>query len=95
MAHVKNGAGDYLQLAHDSNLKRYFNLLQQIAPQQLPTPNHRLAFWIKVYMESHHSHTDTTAGGSSSAGSIDGLLTVAHQIVILGCNAQKIPETDW
>lgn len=49
IAHVKNGAVDYPQLAHDSNFKRYIHLLQQIAPQQLPTPNHRQAFWINVY----------------------------------------------
>ncbi|MEO6203654.1 MAG: DUF547 domain-containing protein [Nitrospirales bacterium] len=49
IAHVKNGVVDYPQLAHDSHFKHYLNLLQQIAPQQLPTPNHRLAFWINVY----------------------------------------------
>lgn len=49
MAHVKNGVVDYPQLAHDSHFSRYLTLLQHIAPQQLPTPNHRLAFWINVY----------------------------------------------
>lgn len=49
IAHVKNGVVDYPQLAHDSHFKRYLKRLQHIAPQQLPTPNHRLAFWINVY----------------------------------------------
>lgn len=49
LAHVKNGVVDYPQLAHDSHFNRYINLLEHIAPQQLPTPNHRLAFWINVY----------------------------------------------
>lgn len=49
MAHVKNGVVDYPQLSHDSHFTRYLHLLQHIAPQQLPTPNHRLAFWINAY----------------------------------------------
>ncbi|MCA9458582.1 MAG: DUF547 domain-containing protein [Nitrospira sp.] len=49
MAHVKNGVVDYPQLAHDPHLTRYLQLLQHIAPQQLSTPNHRLAFWINAY----------------------------------------------
>lgn len=47
--HVKDGLVDYPKLAEDSNFKAYVNLLYHIAPQQLPTPNHRLAFWINVY----------------------------------------------
>lgn len=49
IAHVKNGVVDYPSLAHNSNFNHYMNLLQHIAPQQLPTPNHRLAFWINAY----------------------------------------------
>lgn len=49
MAHVKNGVVDYPQLAHDPHFTRYLQLLQHIAPQQLPTPNHRLAFWMNAY----------------------------------------------
>lgn len=47
--HVKDGLVDYPKLAEDSNFKAYLNLLLHIAPQQLPTPNHRLAFWVNVY----------------------------------------------
>ncbi|MCA9421514.1 MAG: DUF547 domain-containing protein [Nitrospira sp.] len=46
---VKDGVVDYPAFANDFNFKSYINLLQQIAPQQLPTPNHRLAFWINAY----------------------------------------------
>jgi hypothetical protein len=49
LAHVKNGVVDYPSFAHDSNFKRYINLLEHLAPQQLPTPNHRLVFWINAY----------------------------------------------
>ena len=47
--HVNDGQVDYPALANDANFQTYINLLQHIAPQQLPTPNHRLAFWINAY----------------------------------------------
>lgn len=47
--HVKDGLVDYPGLALDANFHTYVNLLPHIAPQQLPTPNHRLAFWVNVY----------------------------------------------
>ena len=47
--HVKDGLVDYPQMAKDENFTTYIHDLQHIAPQQLPTPNHRLAFWINTY----------------------------------------------
>jgi hypothetical protein len=47
--HVKDGLVDYPELALDSNFNTYVNLLPHIAPQRLPTPDHRLAFWVNVY----------------------------------------------
>jgi len=48
-SHVNNGQVDYPGLATNANFKTYITLLQRIAPQQLPTPNHRLAFWVNAY----------------------------------------------
>jgi len=48
-SHVKDGVVDYPGVANDTNFQTYLTLLQHVAPQQLPTPNHRLAFWINVY----------------------------------------------
>ncbi len=47
--HVTDGFVDYPQLASDPAFDSYIQDLKRIAPQQLPTPNHRLAFWINVY----------------------------------------------
>jgi len=47
--HVKNGVVNYQTLASDPSFYTYLNDLKHIAPQQLPTPNHRLVFWINTY----------------------------------------------
>ncbi len=47
--HVNDGFVDYRTLASDASFAAYLGDLQRIAPQQLPTPNHRLAFWINAY----------------------------------------------
>ncbi len=47
--HVKDGVVDYQAISSDSTFSSYLNALKKIAPQQLPTPNHRLAFWINAY----------------------------------------------
>ncbi len=47
--HVTDGHVDYPKVATDTAFKTYLRDLQNIAPQQLPTPNHRLAFWINAY----------------------------------------------
>ena len=47
--HVKDGAVNYQTLSTDTMFSSYLNQLKHLAPQQLPTPNHRLAFWINVY----------------------------------------------
>ena len=47
--HVTDGRVNYPALSVDPSFKTYLNHLNHIAPQQLPTPNHRLAFWINTY----------------------------------------------
>ncbi len=47
--HVKDGVVNYQTLGSDSSLSAYINILKHVAPQQLPTPNHRLTFWINAY----------------------------------------------
>lgn len=47
--HVHDGVVDYPALAGDQDFTSFLNQIQHVAPQQLPTPNHRLAFWINVY----------------------------------------------
>ena len=47
--HVSDGVVNYQTLASDASFSSYLNQLKHIAPQQLPTPNHRLAFWINAY----------------------------------------------
>jgi len=47
--HVHDGLVDYPELAKDKSFQAYIDQIQSIAPQQLPTPNHRLAFWINTY----------------------------------------------
>ncbi len=47
--HVSDGSVNYLTLASDTSFSAYLEELKHIAPQQLPTPNHRLAFWINTY----------------------------------------------
>ncbi len=47
--HVKDGVVNYQTLASDQNFYAFLHDLKHIAPQQLPTPNHRLAFWINAY----------------------------------------------
>ena len=47
--HVIDGAVNYQGLAADPLFARYLTELEHLAPQQLPTPNHRLAFWINAY----------------------------------------------
>ena len=48
-AYVKDGHVDYPNLGSDASFHAYIQNLQRTAPQQLPTPNHRLAFWINAY----------------------------------------------
>ncbi len=47
--HVTDGEVNYQSVATDQSFNNYLNNLQHVAPQQLPTPNHRLAFWINAY----------------------------------------------
>ena len=47
--HINDGVVNYQGLAIDPTFSLYLRELKQIAPQQLPTPNHRLAFWINAY----------------------------------------------
>jgi len=47
--HVTDGVVDYPALVADQSFAAYLTNLQHLAPQQLPTPNHRLAFWINAY----------------------------------------------
>jgi hypothetical protein len=47
--HVTDGVVNYQALATDQSFSTYLTDLAHIAPQQLPTPNHRLAFWINAY----------------------------------------------
>lgn len=47
--HVTDGVVNYPAVAADSSFTAYLTHLQHLAPQQLPTPNHRLAFWINAY----------------------------------------------
>lgn len=47
--HVHEGVVDYPALAEDQDFVSFIRLIQHVAPQQLPTPDHRLAFWINVY----------------------------------------------
>ncbi len=47
--HVHDGFVNYQTLASDASFAAYLDDLKHIAPQQLPTPNHRLAFWINAY----------------------------------------------
>ena len=47
--HVTDGVVNYQTLAADQSFSTYLTDLAHIAPQQLPTPNHRLAFWINAY----------------------------------------------
>ena len=47
--HVHDGVVDYPALAGDQDFVSFINQIQHVAPQQLPTPDHRLAFWINVY----------------------------------------------
>lgn len=48
-AHVKDGVVQYPAIAHEPNFARYLDELDRVAPNRLPTPNHRLAFWINAY----------------------------------------------
>ena len=47
--HVNDGVVNYQAVSTDSMFSSYLSALKRIAPQQLPTPNHRLAFWINTY----------------------------------------------
>ena len=47
--HVKDGVVNYQTLASDPYFYAFLHDLKHIAPQQLPTPNHRLTFWINTY----------------------------------------------
>lgn len=47
--HVTDGVVNYHTLAGDQSFETYLTNLQHLAPQQLPSPNHRLAFWINAY----------------------------------------------
>jgi uncharacterized protein DUF547 len=47
--HVNDGVVNYQTLASDPSFYTYLSDIKHIAPQQLPTPNHRLAFWINAY----------------------------------------------
>ncbi len=47
--HVNNGRVNYQALSADHSFSTYLTDLKNLAPQQLPTPNHRLAFWINAY----------------------------------------------
>ncbi len=47
--HVIDGVVNYQTLTSDQDFHAYLNDLKHLAPQQLPTPNHRLAFWINTY----------------------------------------------
>ena len=47
--HVTDGVVNYHTLAANQSFDAYLSDLTRIAPQQLPTPNHRLAFWINAY----------------------------------------------
>jgi len=46
---INDGVVNYPALASDQAFSLYLIELQHLAPQQLPTPNHRLAFWINAY----------------------------------------------
>ena len=48
-AHVQGGHVKYSQIAKNPNFSLYLSQLNHIAPNRLPTPNHRLAFWINAY----------------------------------------------
>jgi len=47
--HVSDGQIDYPSLANNPRFELYLGQLDRIAPNTLPTPNHRLAFWINAY----------------------------------------------
>ncbi len=47
--HVREGVVDYPNIANDPNFALYLEQLKRVAPNRLPTPNHRLAFWINAY----------------------------------------------
>ncbi|MEC4680369.1 MAG: DUF547 domain-containing protein, partial [Nitrospirota bacterium] len=47
--HVIDGVVNYQTLASDPDFHAYLHDLKHLAPQQLPTPNHRLTFWINTY----------------------------------------------
>lgn len=47
--HVKDGVVNYQTLATSQSFNAYLSDLKHVAPQKLPTPNHRLAFWINAY----------------------------------------------
>ncbi|MDR4493245.1 MAG: DUF547 domain-containing protein [Nitrospirales bacterium] len=47
--HVHDGIVDYPALAEDRDFRSFIKQIRHVPPQQLPTPNHRLAFWINVY----------------------------------------------
>ncbi len=48
-AHVTDGVVQYPNIAKDQRFTDYLDLLNHVAPTQLPTPNDRLAFWINAY----------------------------------------------
>ena len=47
--HVSDGVVDYASIAEDPRYRDFLQQLEQLAPTQLHTPNHRLAFWINAY----------------------------------------------
>ena len=47
--HVHDGIVNYPAMDSDQQFSSYLDELKHLAPQQLPTPNHRLAFWINAY----------------------------------------------
>ncbi len=47
--HVIDGQVNYPNLATDPLFQDYLKDIERTAPQQLPTPNHRLTFWINAY----------------------------------------------